>query len=71
MYGINIASDFDYCILKLFHSLLEYFKLLTQHQTKEQLQSIGQHTAFIAETGSHPPCCCCARSNKGMTADCL
>lgn len=24
-------------------------------------------SAFIAETGSHPPCCCCARSRRGIT----
>lgn len=38
---------------------------------RELLNESFQHTAFIAETGSHPPCCCCARSSRGITADCL
>ena len=42
-----------------------------QIQIKIFLNEACQHTAFIAETGSHPPCCCCARSSRGITADCL
>jgi len=41
------------------------------HVLRRIHQAGDQHTAFIAETGSQPPCCCWARSKSGITADCL